>query len=326
MGETRTPFAAYSSEVRSEWLDYNGHMHDASYGIVLSDANEELFAALGLSADYRATTGASLYTIESHIRYLAESSLGQTLRATTIVVTADAKKVRLYTELLRGDGQLVATGEFLYLHVDSALGATTPMPSDRQVRVQEMLSAHADLPRPAHLVVTPYEGSGHVPWDYAAAIDAPLRLHRTAVMAEWVDYNGHMSESCYLLVFGDNADAFFRFIGVDEAYRAGGHSLYTVETHLHHRREVSQGDPLALTMQLLDHDHKRVHIFHEMRHDETGVLVATAEQMLVHVDIEAGRSVTLPAHLVEHLDAIQHAHAGLPRPDVVGKPMGINRA
>jgi acyl-CoA thioesterase FadM len=151
MGETRAPFAAYSSEVRREWLDYNGHMHDASYGIVLSDANEELFSALGLSADYRATTGAALYTVESHIRYLEESSLGQTLTATTIVVAADAKKLRLYTELLREDGRLAATGEFLYLHVDSALGTTTPMPSDRQVRVQAMLSAHADLPRPAHL-------------------------------------------------------------------------------------------------------------------------------------------------------------------------------
>lgn len=178
----------------------------------------------------------------------------------------------------------------------------------------------------ADRVVTPYEGSGHVPWDDAAEIDVPLRLHRTPVLAEWVDYNGHMSESCYLLVFGDNADAFFRFIGIDEDYRAAGHSLYTVETHLHHCREVSVGEPLALTMQLLDHDHKRVHIFHEMRHGDTGDLLATAEQMLVHVDMEAGRSADLPAHLAERLDAIQHAHARLPRPDVVGKPMGINRA
>jgi carnitine 3-dehydrogenase len=174
-------------------------------------------------------------------------------------------------------------------------------------------------------VVTPYEGTGHAPWDAAAKIDAPLRLHRTAVSPEWVDYNGHMSESCYLLVFGDNADAFFRFIGIDEDYRAAGHSLYTVETHLHHRREVGEGAPLALTLQLLDHDLKRVHIFQEMRHGDTGVLLATAEQLLVHVDIGAGRSATLPARLAERLDAIQHAHAVLPLPNPVGKPMGINR-
>ena len=54
-----------------------------------------------------------------------------------------------------------------------------------------------------------------------------------------------MSESCYLLAFGDSADAFFRFLGIDEEYRAAGHSLYTVETHLHHRREADEGDRLA---------------------------------------------------------------------------------
>jgi len=174
-------------------------------------------------------------------------------------------------------------------------------------------------------VVTPYEGSGHHTWDDAASIEAPLRLHHTSVKPSWVDYNGHMSESCYLLVFGDNADAFFRFIGIDEDYRAAGQSLYTVETHLHHRREVAEGEPLALSLQLLDHDHKRVHIFHEMRHGDSGVLLATAEQMLVHVDIEAGRSADFPVLLAEPLDAIQQAHAALPRPDVVGRPMGIER-
>ena len=151
MDERPRPFSTYRTEVREEWLDYNGHMHDSSYGIVLSDANEELFAALGLSSDYRATAGAALFTVECHIRYLAECSLGQTLRADTIMVAADTRKVRLYTELLHADGRAAATGEFLYLHVDTTLGATTAMPSDRADLVQGMLSAHADLPRPAHL-------------------------------------------------------------------------------------------------------------------------------------------------------------------------------
>jgi len=151
MGDEPAPFAQYRTEVRAEWVDYNGHMNDASYSIVLSAANEQLFEELGLSADYRAQTGASLYTVESHIRYLAECTLGQTLRATTVVVAADARKMRLSTELLHDDGRVAATGEYLYLHVDAGLGATTPMPGDRLARVQEMLSAHADQPRPAHL-------------------------------------------------------------------------------------------------------------------------------------------------------------------------------
>jgi acyl-CoA thioester hydrolase len=67
------------------------------------------------------------------------------------MVAADTRKVRLYTELLHADGRAAATGEFLYLHVDTTLGATTAMPSDRADLVQGMLFAHADLPRPPHL-------------------------------------------------------------------------------------------------------------------------------------------------------------------------------
>lgn len=151
MGELSVPFSTYRTEVRGEWLDYNGHMNDASYAIVVSAANEELFEALGLSKDYRAASGASLFTVEHHLRYLAECSRGQVLRASTIVVAADARKVRLYTELVKEDGRPAVTADSLYLHVDTALGKTTAMPSDRHLRVQDTLAAHAGLRRPPHL-------------------------------------------------------------------------------------------------------------------------------------------------------------------------------
>jgi carnitine 3-dehydrogenase len=157
-----------------------------------------------------------------------------------------------------------------------------------------------------------------------ARVCAPLRLHHATVLSAWVDYNRHMSEWCYLLAFGDNADAFFRYVGIDEQYRAEGHSLFTVETHLHHRREVSEGEPLAMTLRVLDHDDKRVHVFHEMFLGDSDVLLATAEQMLVHVDTRAGRSAPMPRGLGKRVEAISRAHAGLTLPEVVGRPMRIN--
>lgn len=159
--------------------------------------------------------------------------------------------------------------------------------------------------------------------DPIAAIEAPLRLHRTRVRPEWVDYNGHMSESCYLLVFGDSADLFFRLIGIDDSYRAAGQSLYTVQTHLHHRREVAEGEPLVCSLQVLDHDERRVHIFHEMTQGETGVLLAAAEQLLVHVDMASSRSSPMPAAVRLRVSAVQQAHAPLPRSPLVAKPLAI---
>jgi carnitine 3-dehydrogenase len=177
-----------------------------------------------------------------------------------------------------------------------------------------------------HGITTPLEGVPAQAWDPTASIAAPLSLHAPTVLPAWVDYNGHMSESCYLLVFGDNSDAFFRFIGIDESYRdQGGHSLYTVETHIHHVREVAQGEQLRLSLQLIDHDEKRVHIFHTMTHAPTGDVLATAEQMLVHVDMAQGRSSAMPVYLQERLQAISKAHSVLPRPAQLGQPMGIRR-
>ncbi|MCZ4316620.1 thioesterase family protein [Comamonadaceae bacterium G21597-S1] len=177
----------------------------------------------------------------------------------------------------------------------------------------------------AHGLTTPLEGTGHHRWDPDAPIPAPLCLLQTTVASQWVDYNGHMSESCYLLVFGDNSDAFFRFIGIDEAYRAAGHSLYTVQTQIHNLREVSEGEPIRVTLQLLDNDEKRLHIFHAMFHGSSGELLATGEQMLVHVDMAAGRSVPMPADMLAKVRAIRAAHAALPVPAQVGQPIGIRR-
>jgi len=148
--EAGTPFAAYRQQVRPEWLDYNGHLNDASYALVLTHAHELLLEHLGLSAAYRESHQGSMFTVEMHLRYVAEVSAGQTLTAATTVVDADAKRLRLHSELY-ADGELAAAGECLYVHVDTAAGRSAPLPDDRKARVEAMLAAHADLPRPAHL-------------------------------------------------------------------------------------------------------------------------------------------------------------------------------
>jgi acyl-CoA thioester hydrolase len=136
-----TAFTAYREQVRPEWLDYNGHLNDASYAIVLTSAHELLLEHLGLSADYRQSHQASMFTVEMHLHYLAEVSTGQTLTASTVVTEADHKRLRLRSEL-HADGTLAATGECVYLHVDTAAGRTAPLPADRQAAVDAMLAAH----------------------------------------------------------------------------------------------------------------------------------------------------------------------------------------
>jgi len=156
-------------------------------------------------------------------------------------------------------------------------------------------------------------------------IPAPFRLHEVTVAPEWTDYNHHLTESAYLLIMGDSSDAFFRTFGVDDAYRRGGHSLYTVETHLRNLREAREGERLDLTIQVLGADDKRLHIVHEM-YNATGGLLATAEQMLLHVDMRAGRAIPFPEHIARGLREITAAHAALPVPGYVGRSIRIPEA
>jgi carnitine 3-dehydrogenase len=153
----------------------------------------------------------------------------------------------------------------------------------------------------------------------AADEEAPLRLHTAVVAPEWIDYNGHAHESRYLQVFGDTTDALLRHIGLD---LGGGSSYYTVETHLSHLGQARSEERLHTTTQLLGHDEKRIHLFHSLHRTDDGALLATAEQMLLHIDTRAERVAPAAPELLAHIDRIAAAHADLPRPERAGRAIG----
>lgn len=158
-----------------------------------------------------------------------------------------------------------------------------------------------------------------------AAGEEPLRLLEIKVHPAWVDYNGHMTEHRYLQVFGDTSDALLRTIGSDLDYVAGGHSYYTVETHIRHLGEAKLGQALHSTTQLLSHDEKRLHVFSRIHDTATGDLLATAEQMLLHVDAKAGKACPADPAILEKLAAIAEKHSSLPLPEGAGRSVGQKR-
>jgi carnitine 3-dehydrogenase len=168
--------------------------------------------------------------------------------------------------------------------------------------------------------------AGRHAWRPGDVVAAPLALYSTPVEPDWVDYNGHMTEAAYLTAAGWASDALFRYIGDEEAYRAAGHSFYTVETHIHYLLEVDVHEPITFTTQLLGVDAKRVHLIHTMLHGDTGATLCTAEQMLVHVDMAAGRSVAILPEVAAALAAVAAAHADLPIPPQVGSVMRLPAA
>ena len=142
-----TPFAQHHAEVLPAWIDYNGHMTEFRYLQVMSDAADCLLTYLGLSQAY-VEAGFSIYTVETHIRHLAEAKLGEKITVATQILSADERKIRLWHSLKTEAGIEVATGEQMWLHVDMKAGRTAPMQGILRQRMLALFEAHQSLAMP----------------------------------------------------------------------------------------------------------------------------------------------------------------------------------
>jgi carnitine 3-dehydrogenase len=157
------------------------------------------------------------------------------------------------------------------------------------------------------------DGSAPVP-----LADGRLVLHEAVVIPEWIDYNGHLTESRYLELLADATDALLCRIGVDADYVAEGSSYYTVETHIRHLGEARAGERLYVATRLLGHDGKRLHLWHELNRRGDDALLATGEHMLLHVDRAAGRTAPAGTAVLGALSEIASAQRELAWPDAAG--------
>ena len=149
---------------------------------------------------------------------------------------------------------------------------------------------------------------------------APLVMAQMQVLPGWIDYNGHMTESRYLFAASETVDPFLRLIGAGMDYVAGGHSYYTAESHVIHLGEARLGDRLTGTLQVLAADDKRLHVF--VRILREGEVLATVEQMCLHVDMMAGKTCPAAQAVLALLRPIAAAHERLERPASAGRFTG----
>ena len=160
--------------------------------------------------------------------------------------------------------------------------------------------------------------------DFAAA---PLEGPEMQVPPEWIDYNGHMNVAYYTMAFDKGADAFFDdVLEIGEAFaREQRMGPYVIQQTLHYIGELLEGERFRVTMQLLDHDPKKLHLYMEMRRIPDGALCAVTEQLVVNVDLETRRSAPYPDWAQRRIAALAEAHAKLPRPERAGSAVGIRR-
>ena len=152
-------------------------------------------------------------------------------------------------------------------------------------------------------------------------LSSPLLTYVTKVPKEWADYNGHMTEARYLECFSEATTEMMSIIGADEEYILNIGSYFTVETHIRHLDEVQIGECVNAKTQVIYGENKKLHLFHWLYHDD-GRLLATAEHMLIHVDLKT-RSASMPNDLViSRTGLIYDAHKKLPKPEGLSRAVG----
>jgi acyl-CoA thioester hydrolase len=134
--QSSEPVAVWTEPVLGEWIDYNGHLSEAYYVLVLGHATDEVMATVGLGPDYREATGASLFTVEAHVRYLDQVGPGEQLEVRSWLIGSTSKLLWVWHELWAA-GTLRATEEILGVHVTGA--ASSPFPDDVRARIEAAL-------------------------------------------------------------------------------------------------------------------------------------------------------------------------------------------
>ena len=124
------PPSPWREDVRPEWIDYNAHLSEPFYVLVLGHATDAVMARIGMTPQHLTRTGTSLFTVEAHIRYLEQVEQGCTMEVSSSIIGAGPSSLWIWHEMWV-DGSLRATEEVLALHVSTVPAVrTTPFPDD----------------------------------------------------------------------------------------------------------------------------------------------------------------------------------------------------
>ncbi len=143
------PFEEYSCRVLPDWIDANGHMNIALYGVVFDRGNYAACDALDLGEDYVERAQHGVFAAETHILYFRELHLDDLIRVRTQIVSVDDKRLHFAHEIHHcKTSERAAAQEIMYLHVNLKTRRVAPFLDDVRAGIAEAAKAHEQLPVP----------------------------------------------------------------------------------------------------------------------------------------------------------------------------------
>ncbi|MBL8350789.1 MAG: acyl-CoA thioesterase [Burkholderiaceae bacterium] len=135
-----------------------------------------------------------------------------------------------------------------------------------------------------------------------------MLTYRGTVYPWHCDHMGHMNVMWYVGKFDEATWQLFSAIGLGPSRLAASQrGMAAVDQRITYAREVKAGAVVSIASVLGEVHERKIRFTHEMRNDETGVLVASTTLVGVHMDTLARRAVAFPEGVIEAAKALLSA-------------------
>lgn len=138
----------FTEVVHADWVDYNNHMNVAFYVLIFDHGTDAFLARLGMDQTLREATGSSVFVAEAHVTYDNEVMVGETVRVHSQVIGYDKKRLHLFHQMFKTDGELAATNELMILHVNLNTRKVGPFPENVHNAISAVAHMDATKPKP----------------------------------------------------------------------------------------------------------------------------------------------------------------------------------
>jgi|TARA_B110000263_G_C15137930_1_gene431979 acyl-CoA thioester hydrolase len=130
-----------------------------------------------------------------------------------------------------------------------------------------------------------------------------FKLTNKKIIKDWIDYNGHMNLSYYILVFDSGAEVILsKFEMGEHSAKTTKKSTMVVETHTNYLKEIKENEEVTVSLSYFNHDKKRLHYKLEMHEKSTNSLSATTEVLALYMNLNERKVSEFEKEKVEIMD------------------------
>ena len=147
------PLSVLRLKVKPEWVDYNNHLNDGYYLVIMSLGTDAFQDLIHMSDAERRATKTTIYSLEAHVNYLREIKEGEEVEVRTQLIGFDQKRIQLFHSMhtARLGDEVAATSEFMLVNIDtSGEPRSAPFRPEVAAKLAEIMETHKTLPLPAN--------------------------------------------------------------------------------------------------------------------------------------------------------------------------------